>query len=324
MAVGLNESGRSPAVDRWITFRPHAVRPRIHREGTARVFTEATRYARVVVDDDGSVRTILPADHPGIGDPAYRSERDAVARAAAHHRWGDPAPDIRYSESSEKCWRTMYSALTERHQRKVHPELLRSADRLNLPADRIPQMREVSEVLRPLTGFEFSPAAGIVPLNEFYSPLADGVFQATQFVRHHSQPLFSPEPDMAHEIIGHGTMLASDEFAEMYRIFGLTAKRLTMNQSALRVLSRVFWYTMEYGVISHSGEILACGASLLSSYGELDEFQNAIMRPADVDAMVEQEYGTHDYQPVLFFTESLDELMSFVTNFCADVSLLGS
>ncbi|MGW4094795.1 phenylalanine 4-monooxygenase [Nocardia sp. NPDC004750] len=287
------------------------------------MFTEAGRYARIIVEEDGVVRTILPADHPGFGDFAYQSERDAVARAAAHHRWGEPAPDIQYSEDSESCWRTMYSALMERHQRKVHPELLRSADRLNLPSGRIPQMREVSEVLLSLTGFRFSPAAGIVPLNEFYAPLADGIFQATQFVRHHSRPLFSPEPDMAHEVIGHGTMLASEEFAEMYRIFGVAAKRLASNRSALHVLSRVFWYTMEYGVVVDDGRMLACGASLLSSYGELDEFQDASMRPADVDAMVAQDYGTHDYQPVLFFTESLDELMSFVTHFCADISLLG-
>ncbi|MBF6290165.1 phenylalanine 4-monooxygenase [Nocardia cyriacigeorgica] len=244
--------------------------------------------------------------------------------SSAQHRWGEAAPDIQYGTNSENCWRTMYTALAERHQRKVHPELLRSADRLNLPSDRIPQMREVSEVLRSQTGFQFSPAAGIVPLTEFYSPLADGIFQATQFIRHHSRPLFSPEPDMAHELIGHGTMLVNEEFAEMYRIFGVTAKRLTRNRSALNVLSRVFWYTMEYGVISDGGEMLACGASLLSSYGELDEFQNASMRPVDVDAMVAQEYGTHDYQNVLFYTESLDDLMSFVVNFCADISLLGS
>ena len=85
---------------------------------------------------------------------------------------------------------------------------LEGKQRLQLPEARIPQLVEVNEMLRPLTGFQYVPAAGLMPLLEFCGSLADGIFHSTQYIRHHSVPLYTPEPDVIHEVVGHGNCLA--------------------------------------------------------------------------------------------------------------------
>ena len=88
------------------------------------------------------------------------------------------------------------------------------------PTDRIPQLDEVSATLHGLTGFRYVAAPGLVELREFYSSLGDRVFHSTQYVRHPSQPLYTPEPDVIHEVLGHGNQLASPRFAAVTRAAG--------------------------------------------------------------------------------------------------------
>jgi phenylalanine-4-hydroxylase len=113
-----------------------------------------------------------------------------------------------------------------RHDRYACAEILDARTRLRLPTEHVPQLGSVSRALTGLTGFRYVPAVGIVPVTEFYGSLADDTFHSTQFIRHSSQPLFSPEPDMVHEVIGHGTMMASDRFADMYRLVGRAIRRV--------------------------------------------------------------------------------------------------
>lgn len=172
--------------------------------------------------------------------------------------------------------------------------------------------------LAKLTGFTFAPAAGIVPLAEFYGSLADDTFHSTQFIRHHSRPLFSPEPDMVHEVLGHGATLASPRFAALYRQVGAAARRAETRES-LKAVSRVFWFTLEYGLLEEAGELMVYGASLLSAYGELSGFRDMEIRPLDVQQMVTQPYDVTSYQPVLFAARTLDELEDFLSAFCSGV-----
>jgi phenylalanine-4-hydroxylase len=97
---------------------------------------------------------------------------------------------------------------------------------VGLPEDRVPQLDEVSERLAPLTGFAYHPAPGLVDLRRFYGALGERVFHSTQYVRHPSQPLYTPEPDIIHEVIGHGNMLGSPRFAALKRAAGDAARAL--------------------------------------------------------------------------------------------------
>lgn len=256
----------------------------------------------------------LSADHPGFTDCAYRARRAALARVAQAYHRGDPVPDAPYAEEDHELWRVCSRELAERHERLACDEYRKGAESLRLPTDHVPQLTEVSALLEPVTGFRYEPVPGLVSPWNFYGALGDGWFMSTQYIRHHSLPYYTPEPDVIHEVIGHANQLASPVFASLYRKVGDAVQRVHSDQ-AVEFLSRVFWFTVEFGVVRDGDSVKAYGAGILSSFGELDAFQAAEIRPFNVKAMGKQEYDITRYQPVLFAAESIDALEAEMTEF---------
>ena len=121
---------------------------------------------------------------------------------------------------------------------------------------------------------------------------------------------------MIHEVIGHGHLLADPELAEVNRLAGEAARRVE-TQEGLQLVADVFWFTIEFGVLREEGELRAYGAGLLSSYGEIEEFRGADVRPLDFAAMATLDYDITKYQPVLFAAESMEHLVDAVGSFFA-------
>ncbi|HML01252.1 MAG TPA: phenylalanine 4-monooxygenase [Acidimicrobiales bacterium] len=256
----------------------------------------------------------LPTDHPGFSDPEYRRRRAAIAAAGAGHHPGDPIPVVEYSVEEDEVWRLVSHELGVKHRRLACAEYLRGCDRLVLPTERVPQLCEVGQALSELTGFHIRQVPGLVPVRDFYGSLGDRTFMSTQYVRHHSVPFYTPEPDIVHEIIGHANMLATEAFASLYQAAGLASRR-SESDEALEFFSRVFWFTLEFGVLRQHGGLKAYGAGLLSSYGELDVFHLADVRPWDLVAMGTQDYDITRYQPVLFEAPSFDWMVDELGTF---------
>ena len=280
------------------------------------MFEEAQLYSPVTRSDDGEVTVHLDDEHPGVNDPEYRRRRNQIAAAALDWNEGEPVPRIEYTEAEQEVWRTVCRELAPKHERLACRAFREAVVALDLPTDRIPQLDEVTDRLRGLSGFEYVPAAGIVPLDEFYGSLADRRFHSTQYVRHSDAPLYTPEPDLIHEVIGHGHLLADSQLAEVNRMAGEAARRATTAE-ALQVVADVFWFTMEFGVLREGGELRAYGAGLLSSYGEIEEFRSAEIRPLDFAQMATLEYDITHYQPILFGAESFEHLIDEVGGFFA-------
>lgn len=281
------------------------------------MFEEAQLYSPVRMGDDGSVNVDLAADHPGASDPEYRARRNAIAAAAVAWRPGEPAPAIDYTPQEQEVWRIVSRELAIKHEKYACRAYRDATVRLGLPADRVPGLDEVSARLQPLTGFRYVPAAGIVPLADFYGALADGEFHSTQYVRHHAVPLYTPEPDIVHEVIGHANLLADPQLAELNRLAGQAARRVETDR-ALQFVADVFWFTVEFGVVWEGGELRAYGAGILSSYGEIEEFRGADVRPLNLLEMGTIDYDITHYQPVLYGAESMDQLLDVVGGFFAD------
>lgn len=279
------------------------------------MFEEAQLYSPVTETEDGVV-VHLVADHPGANDPAYRARRAEIAEAALRWHPGTPAPVIDYAEDEQEVWRTVWSKLGPKHERYACRAFRDAVAELDLPRDRIPQLDEVSAALEPLTGFRYAPAAGLVPLREFYGSLADHTFHSTQYIRHPAAPLYTPEPDLIHEVIGHGNLLASPEFAELNLLAGRAARRCETD-AGLKFLADVFWFTIEFGVLYEDGELRAYGAGILSSYGEIEEFRGMEIRPVDYLEMGTVEYDITHYQPVLYAAESMGHLVDSLGAFFA-------
>lgn len=284
------------------------------------MFEEGQLYSPVTTGEDGSVTVHLGDDHPGVNDPAYRERRNQIASVALGWSPGQPVPRVDYTEAEHEVWRTVCREIAPKHERYACRAYREAKAALDLPTDRVPQLDEVSAGLGRLTGFSYVPAAGIVPLEEFYGSLADGVFHSTQYLRHGGEPLYTPEPDLIHEVVGHGNLLADPQVAAVKRAAGAAARRME-TRAGLQMVADVFWFTIEFGVLHEDGELRAYGAGILSSYGEIEEFREIEIRPLDFTAMATVDYDITHYQQVLFAAESFAHMVDVVGGFfteCTD------
>ena len=282
------------------------------------MFEDGQLYSAVTTDAHGQVEVHLGENPPGFTDPAYRARRGDIAAAALARRPGDPVPTIDYTDEEQGIWRLVSAELAPKHEKYAHSEFLAAKAALGLPTDHVPQLTEVSERLEPLTGWRYQSAPGLVPLREFYADLGRRTFNSTQYLRHPSQPLYTPEPDIIHEVIGHGNQLASPRFAAITEAAGRASERLESDE-AMQFVADVFWFSIEFGVIAEDGETKAYGAGILSSYGEMDEFRKMDIRPLDLRVMGTLNYDITAYQPVLFRAESLAHLEDVVGGFFSTV-----
>jgi phenylalanine-4-hydroxylase len=273
----------------------------------------ASGYSPVIESADG-LRVELDRDHPGFADPEYRRRRDEIAAISASHAPGEPIPHVEYTGTEHEVWRVVSRELEPKHERYACRAFNVARKELRLPTDHVPQLDEVTERLEPLTGFAYQPVAGLAPLREFYGAFAGRRFYSTQYLRHHSLPLYTPEPDIVHEVIGHANQLADPSFSRICEEVGKAVAR-TESPEALAFMSRVFWFTLEFGVVMEDGEPKAYGAGILSSYGEMDVFQQAEIRPLDFAEMGTTEYDITHYQPVLYAAGSFDQLVDELSEF---------
>ena len=249
----------------------------------------------------------------GLDDPAYRTRRLAIASAATgpHRRPGA----IDYTDEEHGVWTAVSAALAPLWRRFAAFEVQEAHDRLGLPSDRLPQLDEVTAGLAALTGFRFRAVEGLVDKVTFFEALSHQIFLSTQYVRHLANPLYTPEPDVIHEVIGHANCLADPELAELHRLAGRAMTRVETEQ-ARQFVADVFWFSGEFGVVHQDGQPRAYGAGLLSSFGEMGWFaHHAHLRPIDVREMGRLPYDISRYQPVLFAAESLDHVLDEVGGF---------
>jgi phenylalanine-4-hydroxylase len=274
--------------------------------------------------------TDLEADHPGFSDVEYRRRRAVIDEAARNFRNGDPLPSIEYSAAEQETWGEVYRRL-----RKLHEEFACAAYRSVMDeleaeglysSDRIPQIADVNHFLQRRTGFRLRPVAGLLGSRDFLAGLAFRVFFCTQYIRHSSRPLYTPEPDVCHELIGHAPMFADAAFAEFSQEIGLAS--LGATDAEIERLARCYWHAVEFGLVRERGSLKAYGAGLLSSFGELEY---ACVEPDSPDAgagpfprlcdwepelAAEQGYPITEYQPLYFVARSLQDARETMQEFC--------
>ena len=256
----------------------------------------------------------LAADHPGFHDPEYRRRRNEIAQLALKYHGGDPVPRVAYTEEEQEVWRDVWQHLEPLHARYACQEYRAALERIDLSRIEIPQLADVNAVLEPLHGFRMLPVAGLVSSRTFLAYLGRNVFLSTQYMRHHSMPLYTPEPDVVHELVGHAATLAHPEFTRLNRAFGLAIPGAPDDDAAERI-ARLYWYTMEFGVAEEAGQLKVYGAGLLSSFGELGRFEcEETLRPFDVEEIVNTPYDPTQYQSVLFAASSFSAMAGAVTD----------
>ena len=255
---------------------------------------------------------VLDPDHPGFRDEDYRRRRNAIARVALDYAEGSPVPAVTYTEGEQRVWQTVWEHLGPLHDRYACAAYRACSAIVALDRRRVPQLADVNATLERVTGFRMLPVAGLVSSPTFLSYLGRSVFLATQYMRHESRPLYTPEPDVVHELVGHAATFCHPGFADLNRRFGRAA--LSADEATLAKLDRMYWYTLEFGAVREEGALKVYGAGLLSSFGELARFEShATLAPLDPDRVVATPYDPTDYQRHVFVAESFDAMLRDVT-----------
>ncbi|MEO6572547.1 MAG: phenylalanine 4-monooxygenase [Polyangiaceae bacterium] len=260
----------------------------------------------------------LSADHPGFSDPIYRMRRNAIAYKALKFREGEPVPNIEYNEGEHAVWRAVRERLLPLHEAVACRDYLECLALVDLPLDRIPQLSEVNERLKKTSLFQMHPVGGLVAARDFLGRLSEHVFPSTQYVRHRGQPLFTPEPDVIHELIGHAAQLAHPKFSVINREFGEAS--VYADEATLERISRVYWFTVEMGVVHEDGKLKAYGAALTSSVDEMSKFHEKTLIPLDLEEVSETEFEVTSYQHKLFVASSFDSMIYGVSEWLRAVT----
>mmetsp|Transcript_24694 Transcript_24694/g.57550 ORF Transcript_24694/g.57550 Transcript_24694/m.57550 type:complete len:258 (+) Transcript_24694:710-1483(+) len=193
--------------------------------------------------------------------------------------------------------------------------------------DNIPQQDDISSFLKQRTQFQMRPVAGLLSSRDFLNGLAFRVFFSTQYIRHPSRPLYTPEPDICHELLGHAPMFADRDFADFSQEIGLAS--LGASDEDVQKLAHCYWHSVEFGLCREEGQNKAYGAGLLSSFGELeyacgtdharDDDEEPEIVAWDPEVASRQEFPITTYQPVYFLADSLQDAKQRMRSFCEDL-----
>lgn len=182
-------------------------------------------------------------------------------------------PGIEYNETENGTWAHLYPKLRETIRECACEETNQVMDDMERTVPgygptTIPQLEDISQYLTQKTGWRLKPAGGLHSQREFLNALAFKMFYSTQYIRHHINPEYTPEPDVMHELVGHVPMLAHQDFADFSQQIGIAS--LGASDAELLRLAVVYWFTVEFGMcLDSKGQRKAYGAGLMGSVNEL-------------------------------------------------------
>jgi len=234
-----------------------------------------------------------------------------------------------YSRENHQTWQRLYERMEDEWARYANRQFLAGLDQLQFDQAAVPRLEDVNRFLEPLTGFKALAVSGYIPAFNFFDCLSRREFPTTVTIRPGDSLAYLPEPDIFHDIAGHVPMHTDPAFAETLVQFGSLAhraarraselpnveQRVTQLSSVIKALSRFFWFSIEFGLMTVGDDLKAYGSGLLSSFGELElaiESPGVQRYPFQVERVINQTFEVDSHQPLLFTVDSFDQLFELV------------
>ena len=216
-----------------------------------------------------------------------------------------------YTSEEHATWDTLFARQAKLLPGRASEAFLRGLDVLKLSKPGIPDFAELSDRLTKLTGWSVVAVPGLVPDDVFFDHMANRRFVAGNFIRRPDQLDYLQEPDVFHDVFGHVPMLADPVFADYLAAYGRGGQR-ALELGALKQLSRLYWYTVEFGLIAEPEGLRIYGSGIVSSYSESrfaldDASPNRI--GFDMKRVMQTDYRIDDFQQTYFVIDSFDDLL---------------
>lgn len=216
-----------------------------------------------------------------------------------------------YSAAEHGRWDRLFARLQKVLDRRACQDFLQAVRALKLSESGVPDMRRLSDRLEKITGWGVVPVAGLVPDDVFFDHLANKRFPAGAFIRSDKEMDYLEEPDIFHDIFGHVPLLANPVYSDFIQAYGQGGQR-ALKLGRLANLARLYWYTVEFGLIREKGELRIFGAGIMSSTAEsvfsLDD-PSPHRVGFDLERVMRTSYIIDDFQKIYFVIDSFEQLL---------------
>lgn len=255
----------------------------------------------------------------------------------------------RYNSENHEVWGELYKRRWDKLEEQASRTFINGLHAIQLRPGRVPLLfgetvhpsdpsrtvKGINEFLRPLTGWQSRAVPGYLPAKAFFSCLAKREFPTTITVRPREKMDYLPEPDIFHDVFGHVPLHADPVFAEFLQTYGKAA--LVAGDQHTEALARLFWFTVEFGLIKEDGRLKIYGSGLISSHGEAehcltapeppagvelgpsDQSGKVERRPFDMDRVIATDFEIDHFQPVLYVLESFEQLRDAMNTYAERV-----
>lgn len=222
-----------------------------------------------------------------------------------------------YDAEDLSVWHTLYERQMHNLSQYACKAYLDSLQIIGFNSRNIPKVAAINEVLRATTGWQVRVVPNIVEKEDFFEQLSQKVFPVTCWLRRYDELDYLEEPDMFHDVFGHVPILTNKAFATFLERFGQMAKRFLDQPDIVEMLARLYWFTVEFGLIQEGGRAKIIGAGIISSVGEMLHAVNegVIKRKFDVVSVMNHPFRTDMIQEAYYVLDSLDELVTAMEQF---------
>jgi phenylalanine-4-hydroxylase len=257
--------------------------------------------------------------NPSVTDQ-YRAV--SVEITAGHESDLTKVPVPTYSSEQHETWALMVDRQSKALPGRATREYLDALKFLDLPRNKIPRLIDVSKKLESASGWRITRTAGLVPEKEFFECLSQKLFPCTDFIRERGELEYTPSPDMFHDLFGHIPLITVPTFAEFYEFFGKAAMKASGDK--LTKLQRIYWFSVEFGLIRKPEGLRIYGSGILSSPGEVFNSLGPDVKthPWNFKMVENQYFEIHHMQGDLFVIDSFESLLKGFKDYCQKSRLL--